>query len=195
MSIPPQTASTLRNSQGRRLKFVVHLLLREFLRRKITHAFNRDGIILERQFERPGAVFVIGELHVGGHGPVANGHGVDITKIGRLHGTDNIVPVAQSERFCDKFRTAGAGRFLRGTSANSVFKALPTTQRSLFTYHVQGGWVGLTNELQKIGVRKQRVTVGLRPFGLVGFGVINGNVQIHVAEIDAFETFSDEQCI
>ena len=67
--------------------------------------------------------------------------------------------------------------------------------QSLFTYHMQWGWVGLTNELQKIGVRKQRVTVRLRPFGFVGFGVINDNVQIHVAEIDAFETFSNKQCI
>jgi hypothetical protein len=60
------------------VEFVVHLFFRKFLGREITDALNRYGIILERQFERPGAVFVVGVLHVGGYGTVANGHGVDI---------------------------------------------------------------------------------------------------------------------
>jgi hypothetical protein len=47
-----QTALTFCDSKRRRLKFVVHLLFREFFGREITDAFNRDGIILERQFER-----------------------------------------------------------------------------------------------------------------------------------------------
>jgi hypothetical protein len=57
------------------------LLLREFLGRKIIHAFDWDRIILERQFERPSTVFVVCELHLGGYGSVANVHGVDIIKI------------------------------------------------------------------------------------------------------------------
>ncbi len=72
---------TLGDSQGGRVKLIVHLLLRKFLAREITHALNRDRIILECQFERPGAVFVLGVLHVAGDGPVGNIHGVDVINI------------------------------------------------------------------------------------------------------------------
>ena len=78
MFSPP---STLRDSQGRGLKFIFHLLFREFLTRKTASAFNRDGIIFKRQFERPSTVVVSSVLHVAGYGPVANVHGVDITRI------------------------------------------------------------------------------------------------------------------
>src|SRR5580698_5492012 len=53
--------------------------------------------------------------------------------------------------------------------------------------------VVLTDELQKMGVWGQRITVGLRPFGLVRFGVIDGHVQIHVAKIDTFESFGHKE--
>jgi len=81
--VPLRTALTLRDSQGRCVKFVVHLLFREFLGREIAGAFNRDRIFVERQFERPGAVFVVGVLDVGGDCAVADVHGVDIIKISR----------------------------------------------------------------------------------------------------------------
>src|SRR5580693_4833642 len=55
--------------------------------------------------------------------------------------------------------------------------------------------VVLAHELQKIGVWKQRVTEWLRPFGLVRFGVIDGHTQVHVAEIDTFESFGHKQRI
>jgi len=74
-----QTASTLRDSQGGRLKFVAYLLFREFPGREITDALNRGRIIFKRQFERPSAVFVLGVLYVGGYGPVADMHGVDVS--------------------------------------------------------------------------------------------------------------------
>src|ERR1700722_1586563 len=67
--------------------------------------------------------------------------------------------------------------------------------RSLFPHHMQRRRVVLTNELQKIGVWKQRVTVWLRPFGLVRFGVIDGHAQVHVTEIDTFESFGHKQRI
>ena len=76
-----RTALALRDPQGGRLKFIVHLLFREFLGREIAGAFNRDRIILDRQFERPGAVFVLGVLHVAGDSPVGNIHGVDVVNI------------------------------------------------------------------------------------------------------------------
>jgi hypothetical protein len=47
------SASPLRDSQGRRLKLVVHLLFCAFFGREISDAFNRDGIILEPLLERP----------------------------------------------------------------------------------------------------------------------------------------------
>jgi hypothetical protein len=55
----PHTPSPLRVSQGRRLKFVGHLFFGEFFGREATDTLNRDGIILERQPERPSAVFVL----------------------------------------------------------------------------------------------------------------------------------------
>jgi hypothetical protein len=67
--------------------------------------------------------------------------------------------------------------------------------RSLFPNHMQRRWVVLTNKLQKIGIWKQRVAVWLRPFGLVCFGVIDGHAQVHVAEIDAFESLGHKQRI
>jgi hypothetical protein len=78
------TALTLRDSQGRRLELIVHLFFREFLGGKISHALNRDRIILECQFERPGSVFVFGVFHVAGDGTVGDVHGVDIIKISKL---------------------------------------------------------------------------------------------------------------
>src|ERR1700677_2524976 len=74
----PATPSSSRVSQGRGLQFVVHLFFREFLGREISHALNRNRVILQRQFERPGAVFVFGVLYLA----VADTHGVDIIKIG-----------------------------------------------------------------------------------------------------------------
>jgi hypothetical protein len=79
-----RTALTLCDPQEGRLKFISSPLFREFLGREITHALNRDRIILECQFERPSAVFVLGVLHAAGDSPVANCHGVDIIKISRL---------------------------------------------------------------------------------------------------------------
>src|SRR6202522_3856016 len=55
--------------------------------------------------------------------------------------------------------------------------------------------VVLANKFQKIGVWKQRVTVWLRPLGLVRFGVIDGYAQVHVAEIDSSESLSHKQRI
>ena len=77
-----QTAQALRDPQGGRLKFIVHLFLRELLGREIAGAFNRDRIIFERQFEGPGAVVVFGVLYLTGDSPVGNIHGVDVINIG-----------------------------------------------------------------------------------------------------------------
>jgi hypothetical protein len=79
-----QTALTFRVSQRRRLKLVVQLFFGEFFGREISDAFSRHGIILECQFERPGAVFVVGLLHVGGDGAVRDVHSGDNIKIGTL---------------------------------------------------------------------------------------------------------------
>jgi len=76
-----RTALTLSDSQGSRVKFIGHLFLREFLRLEVRRTFNRHRIILERQFERPSAVFVVGVLHVGGDGAVGDIHGVDSIKV------------------------------------------------------------------------------------------------------------------
>ena len=72
------TTLTFGDSQGGRLEFIVHLILREFLGGEISDTLNRDRIILERQPERPRAVFVVGVLHVGGDCPIANVHGFDV---------------------------------------------------------------------------------------------------------------------
>jgi hypothetical protein len=73
------------------LEFVVDLFFREFLGREITHTLNWDRIILEHQFERPGAVFVVGVLHVGGYGPIGDIHGVDNINIsGLLRSTEGV---------------------------------------------------------------------------------------------------------
>ena len=76
-----RTALTLGDSQGRRLEFIVHLFLRQFLGGQITDTLNRDRIILDCQFERPGAIFVLGVLHVAGDSPIGNIHGVDVINI------------------------------------------------------------------------------------------------------------------
>lgn len=73
--------STLGDSQGGRLKFVVHLLLREFFGREFIHPFNRDGIVFQSQFKRPGGVFVFRVFHFAGYGTVADIHVADITRI------------------------------------------------------------------------------------------------------------------
>ena len=80
----PDATSPLRVSQRRRLEFVVHLFFSEFLGRETTDTLNRYGIILERQFERPRTVFVVGVLHVAGDGAVGNTHRVDVIRISRL---------------------------------------------------------------------------------------------------------------
>ena len=77
-----RTALAFCDPQGGRLKFVVHLVFREFLGREIRRNLNRGRIILESQVERPSAVFVFGVLHVAGYRPVGNIHGADIIKIG-----------------------------------------------------------------------------------------------------------------
>jgi len=66
------------------VKFIARLLFRKFLGRETADAFNRYGIVLERQFERPSAVFVVGVIHVGGDGAVGNLHRVDVIRISKL---------------------------------------------------------------------------------------------------------------
>jgi hypothetical protein len=72
------------------VKLIVHLFLREFLGRVMAGAYNRHRIIFKSQFERPGAVFVFGVLHVARDGPVGNMHDVDVINVGSFRSAKGV---------------------------------------------------------------------------------------------------------
>jgi hypothetical protein len=97
------TTSPLRDPQRRRLEFVAHLFFSEFFGREISDAFNRHGVILERQPELSTTVFVVGVFHVGGDGAVGDVHRVDVINVGLSEASG--AGVRKSGVSCDSLST------------------------------------------------------------------------------------------
>ena len=79
IGLPSRTwCSALPDSQNRGIQQVVHLFFSKLLGRKVPVALNRNGIAIQRQPERPRAIFVLGVLYVARYHALADFHWIFI---------------------------------------------------------------------------------------------------------------------